>query len=245
KLIRVRDVDGERRGYIDAYYCNAVIEFENSLKRSLHEAEEQLQHYISGIFNNSRTAGENPLAIATDGINWRIYAPRRRPGKGSLFPHDVRLELLREFKLSGETLAEFWLWLTSLLFRGQQIEPTAKRVQLDFGSWSPLYRDMIADLERAWGVVSGEPEPRLAFDTWQKYLAVTYGKLTESTTPKEHLEAGICVSELESLFLRHTYLASMARLLVWAALSRGKTHDSFRSVAKSIFHGDYFRSKRI
>jgi hypothetical protein len=103
---------------------------------------------------------------------------------------------------------------------------------------------MIA-LEKAWARVADEPEARLAFETWQKYLTVTYGKLAESATPRKELESGVEVSELEDLFLRHTYLSSIARLLVWAALSQGKTRKSLREVAKDVLTGRYFISKRL
>lgn len=101
--------------------------------------------------------------------------------------------------------------MTRLLFRPQQVEPTAASFQLDFGTWSPLYRETIVALERAWSAVAREPEARLAFETWQKYLTVTYGKLTESTSPARDVESDIEISELENLFLRHTYLSSIAR----------------------------------
>jgi hypothetical protein len=64
------------------------------------------------------------------------------------------------------------------------------------------------------------------------YLTVTYGSLTETTASKKDPETAEEISELESLFLRHTYLASFARLLIWAALSHGKSTGSFREVAQ-------------
>ena len=143
----------------------------------------------------------------------------------------VTLELIRPFKLTEESLGAFWLWLTSLLFRPQQIEPTAERFQWDFGT-SLLYGESMAALKKAWARVNGEPESMLAFETWQKYLTVTYGHLTETATAKKDTETGQEISELESLFLRQTYLARIARLLIWAALSQGKTSGSLRQVAK-------------
>jgi hypothetical protein len=38
---------------------------------------------------------------------------------------------------------------------------------------------------------------------------VTYGRLTEDTTEKKDSETGEEISELENLFLRHTYLATL------------------------------------
>ncbi len=119
-----------------------------------------------------------------------------------------------------------------------QIEPTAERFQLDFGA-SLLYGDSMAALKRAWGKVSGGSEAKLAFETWQRYLTVTYGRLTEDTTATKDKETAAEISELENLFLRHTYLASIARLLIWAALSQGKGDGDLGQVAKNVLSGKW------
>lgn len=88
--------------------------------------------------------------------------------------------------MAEDSLGDFWLWLTSLLFRPQQIEPTAERFQLDFGTWSPLYREGMAALKRAWAKVSAGSEAKLAFDTWQRYLTVT-SAIARHLLPYAHL----------------------------------------------------------
>ncbi len=243
KLIRITRPTGVKKGHADAYYGNAIIEFEKSLSATLADAEEQLREYVAGTWQKDK-AQRPLLAIASDGINWKIYRPLLPKG-AKPSPETVVLDELRAFEVSEKSLDAFWLWLTSFLFRPQQIEPTAERFQLDFGSWSPLYREVMAALKKAWVKVNSEPEAKLAFETWQKYLAVTYGRLTESTTETKDIETGREVSELENLFLRHTYLASIARLLIWAALSKGKSGDDLADVAKSVLSGQYFQSKRL
>ena len=103
----------------------------------------------------------------------------------------------------------------------------------------------MAALKRAWSKVSDGSEAKLAFDTWQRYLTVTYGRLTEDTTRHKDTETTQEISELENLFLRHTYLTSIARLLIWAALSHGKNTDKLRQVAKDVMSGRYFKSQRL
>ncbi len=179
-----------------------------------------------------------------DGIRWIVYRPVLPAGEDPA-PENILLDELRDFKVAEDTLGAFWLWLTSFLFRPQQVEPTAERFQLDFGSWSPLYREGMASLKKAWRKISGASEAKLAFDTWQRYLTVTYGRLTEDTTTTKDKETSEEISELENLFLRHTYLASIARLLIWAALSQGKNADDLRQVAKDVLTGRYFQSKRL
>ena len=243
KLIRIRFPSGEKRGRADAYYGNAIIEFEKSLSATLAEAERQLREYVAGTWQKDKSL-RPLLAIASDGINWKIYRPTLAAGSTPT-PDGIILDELESLKVGDDTLGAFWLRLTSLLFRPQQMEPTAIRFRLDFGASSPLYRDAMASLKKAWAAVNSQPEAKLAFDTWQRYLTVTYGRLTESTTAIKDAETSQEISELESLFLRHTYLATIARLLIWAALSQGKGSDDLGKVARDVLSGSYFRSKRL
>ncbi|MGE0406981.1 MAG: N-6 DNA methylase, partial [Candidatus Korobacteraceae bacterium] len=243
KLIRISRPTGEKKGRADAYYGNAIIEFEKSLSATLEEAKGQLCEYVAGVWQKDK-APRSLLAVASDGINWKIYRPVLAAGEAPT-PGTVTLDELRDFKLAEDSLGAFWLWLTSFLFRPQQIEPTADRFQLDFGAWSPLYREGMAALKKAWARVNGDSEAKLAFETWQRYLTVTYGRLTEDTTERRDMETGEEVSDLENLFLRHTYLASIAKLLIWAALSQGKGSENLRKVANDVLSGRYFRSKRL
>lgn len=230
KIIRVDTAKGHRRRFIDSYYGNAVIEFENSLKSTGAHAERQLREYIAGVWTKEGT--NRPLiAIASDGISWRTYLPRIRPGKKPNTEH-IELEPLRALTLSDTTLTDFWLWLTSLLFRPQAIFPRIEQFRLDFGVASPAFRDAIDALRTAWTVVGPSSEPRLAFETWQKYLTVTYGSFSTA--------AG-----LEVLFLKHTYLASVARFLLWASFSRGKVSGPLREVAADVLSGGFFRDQQL
>lgn len=245
KVIRIDQAAGQKNGRADAYYGNAIIEFEKSLSATLEEAKRQLCEYVAGTWQKEKTRSLRPLlAIASDGIRWISYRPVLPEGEKPT-PQSVVLDELRDFRLTEETLGDFWLWLTSLLFRPQQVEATAEQFQFEFGSQSFQYREGMAALKRAWAKVSAGSEVRLAFDTWQRYLTVTYGSLTEDTTAVRDKETAQEISELESLFLRHTYLASIARLLIWAALSQGKNADNLRQVAKDVLSGRYFESKRL
>jgi hypothetical protein len=245
KLIRISrpESEKEKRGRADAFYGNAIIEFEKSLKDSLDEAKGQLCEYVAGTWQKDK-AQRSLLAVASDGVRWITYRPVLTAGERPT-PETVTLDELRDLSVTEESLAAFWLWLTSFLFRPQQVVPTAERIQLDFGSWSPLFRGGMAALKLAWGKVNRNPEARLAFDTWQRYLTVTYGRLTEDTTEHKDIETGQDISELETLFLRHTYLASIARLMIWAALSRGKGTDDLRKVSQDVLSGRYFHSKGL
>lgn len=232
KVVRVDTAVGPKRRHIDAYYGNAVIEFERSLKAKEDEAKRQLREQVAGLW---RDGDSRPLVcVATDGVVWKMFRPRA--DRASPQPEEIELVPLRELVLSGQTLTDFWIWLTSLLFREARTEPTAERFRVDFGATSLAFAEAMDALEQAWEAVAESPETQLALDTWQRYLTVTYGSLSDAAGSRP---------ELVSLFLKHTYLASLARLLVWAALSRGRTTGALRDVANDVLSGRYFESKGI
>jgi type I restriction-modification system DNA methylase subunit len=237
KFVRIDTSSGQKTGRIDAYHGNAVIEFEKSLKATGNVAEKQLREYTAGVWK--KEGKRQLICIASDGVVWRTYYPRTNKGTtGKLTVDDIELEPLRELELSEATLGDFWIWLTSVLFRPERLNPTAAQFQTDFGATSPAFADAMSALQSAWDVVGKEPEPRLAFETWQNYLTVTYGQLS-STGGQDASD------EVQRLFLKHTYLASIARFLVWASLSKGKVTGSLSEVANEILSGRYFESQNI
>ena len=242
--LRIKTPEKDKRGSADTLYGSAVIEFEKSLKQTLSEAERQLREYVAGIWQSEPTSRRNLDAVATDGIRWRIYRPVL-PDAAALVPENIVLDLRREIQLKDDTLNDFYSWLNLFLFRPSQLEPTSEAIREDFGSYSHLFHEGLASLRRAWVASRGASEARLAFDTWQSYLTVTYGKLSESERARRDRETGVEVSEMDDLFLRHTWLVSVSRLMVWAALSGGQTSEPLRQVAREVFSGRYFESKRL
>jgi hypothetical protein len=226
----------QKKGRIDTYYGNAVIEFEASLKATGKHAEEQLRNYVAGVWAKEGT--KRPLiAISSDGVAWRTYKPSL---KGKPTAENVALDQIREFSLTDATLGEFWLWLTIVLFRPAQLHPTAQRFRQDFGATSPAFQYSLDALAQAWRDVRSQKEPGLAFNTWKRYLTVTYG-----STPASQAAGEGEISELEHLFLKHTYLASVARLLIWASFSRGKATGDLRTVASQVLSGEYFQALKL
>lgn len=231
--VRVNTGTGTKAGRIDAYHGNAIIEFEKSLAATEATAIKQLREYSVGAWKKDKH--QRPLiAVASDGIVWKTFAARLKPGfSGDPTPKDVILEPLRAFTVTKETTRDFWIWLTGFLFREGQTVPTTERFKYDFGATSPAFADARDALHQAWKAVQKEPEPHVAFDTWLRYLTVTYGDVTEET------------EDLRTLFMKHTYLVSVARLLIWAALSKGKFSGTLRNVARSVLTGEYFEAERI
>jgi SAM-dependent methyltransferase len=248
KIVRIDTASGRKRGRIDSYYGNAIIEFENSLRATGNEAERQVRDYIAGLWSAESKPHRPLVAITSDGLVWRTFLPRLNDSaKGKTTPSDVELEQGRELVVSENTLGDFWLWLVSLLFRPGSLVATAEQFRHDFSAPSEAFGYGMQGLGRAWSLVRQAPEPRLAFETWQKYLTVTYGKLPESAKEGDGGRTGkeARMSELEELFLKHTYLASVSRFLAWASLSKGKARRPLRREADEILSGEFFISRNI
>ncbi len=256
KVVRIDRGAKSSRGRIDAYFGNAVLEFERSLRATGDEAKRQLREYTAGLWNSEKGPRRAMVCIASDGVVWRTYRPRLIGAAvtAKVKPEQIELEELRELVLRPETLGDYWLWLTSLLFREGQVVPTAEQFRVDFGVTSPAFAEAMDALREAWATLRASPEPRTAIETWHKYLTYTYGQLGALGQPARpggtgrrpsHGARGEPLGELEELFLKHTYLVSMARILVWASLSRGRISGTARETAAEILSGRFFRAEKI
>src|SRR5215211_736460 len=63
-----------RRGAIDSFYGNLIIEFEHDLARTGEHALEQLRAYVAGAWREDGSASRAYLAVASDGARWEVYA---------------------------------------------------------------------------------------------------------------------------------------------------------------------------
>ena len=64
KLVRINTAGGgSKRGFVDAYHGNAIIEFENSLKATEAHALEQLREYTSALGMPKAGAGGSSSAF--------------------------------------------------------------------------------------------------------------------------------------------------------------------------------------
>ena len=230
---------GKQRRRIDSYFGNALIEFEKNLDVSLATAENQLREQVAGIWNGEKGADRPLVAIASDGIRWECYRPRFKEIESLPFTEtSVELEKFHSIRLDASNHSAFWLWLTGLLFREGSVRPDATRLRHDFGATSLAYLDSIRELKSVWSDVGRSGEAQVAFETWRRYLNFTYGQLADSDQETPSPETVL-------LFLKHTYLAVLARFLVWASLSRGEAAEGFGEVIRECLNGSYFRKRNL
>ncbi|MGH9454989.1 MAG: N-6 DNA methylase, partial [Terriglobia bacterium] len=217
------------RGRVDALYGNLVIEFKRSLSKSLEDAKEQLARYL-GILLSSPEDRQRPLiALATDGIQFVAYAPRFPVETAKLGPEDISLVEIERGSLESMTPEAAYYWLDRYFTRQTgPITPKTKQIVEDFGPASGSFIHAMNVLNGLWKSVARDSESQVFYDSWQKYLRITYGGP---------------VAE-EELFLRHTYLATLAKLMVWVRLT-GSTEPPNNGELRSVLNGHYFSQRGI
>lgn len=217
------------RGRADALYGNLVIEFESSFPAKLREAKRQLQRYLAILRRNPETSETYFIPIATDGISFRVFAPKPGAFRSLDQPLDeIEIEQVEEFDLGKRQPAEFYYWLDRYFLRREQRKPRASYFVEDFGPDSPAFREACSQWSDIALRIQGHSDFRVIYENWQKYLRLAYG--TE-------------VGEI-SLFIRHTYLASLAKLIAYIRIGSAEVPPEPHEV-ESIVRGSFFEQKGI
>jgi hypothetical protein len=195
-----------RRGRIDSFVDNVLVEFKSSLSNQLDRdaARRQLQGYIAGAWAEDNSYRRPYLAVTTDGRLWEVYSARPVDETISVKeadPENVRLTLTDTWPQPGyladaPSLRNF---LNRTFFRHTLLAPTLESFSRDFGLDGPVFLTVSDLLARKARELLGTPEMSLYQSSWLADLQVAYGH----------------VDETGDLFIRHTYLAVLARLLVW------------------------------
>lgn len=222
-----------RRGRIDSFIDNVLVEFKTSLASQADRdaARDQLAGYIAGAWAEDANYRRPYLAVATDGLTWYVYSAR---------PIDATVpavdRIVQNVRL---TLTESWpqpssqpepgslrRFLNRTFFRQTLLPPTSENFARDFGLGGPVFITVCDTLARKADELAGTPQMQLYQASWFADLQVAYGH----------------VDDTGDLFIRHTYLAVLARLLVWATLERRAAEPED---LRRIFDRTYFIGKRI
>jgi SAM-dependent methyltransferase len=136
--------------------------------------------------------GGRSFGIATDG---RRFLAFRLTADG--------LQQFDELNLDSASDEQAASWLDSYLFSAEDIAPNAEDVVRRFGPKSAVFLAARDELEDLWRQASGHSEVSIKREEWDRLLRVVYG------SPKGS----------DDLFLRHTYLALVARLFAYLAIA--------------------------
>lgn len=193
------------RGSADTLYNKTIIEFENELRKTLAHAKEQLAGYLLGEINSGETY--NHTLVASDFINWKIYAPdvAQLDELNTLNEDELKLKEVESasFTLTEHNAEEFYYWIDRHLFRERKQKATLRRIEESFGYQSPVFTQCYFDLRKNFRAVKASSEVQVSFEQWEKFLSIAYGSFVAS----------------EHNFLTHTYLSVFAKLLAYAVVS--------------------------
>ncbi len=143
------------------------------------------------------------FGVLTDGETLKVYALR-----------DGELAEVDELRLSVDRADECKLWLDCYLFHEKRLLPTANDVALRFGERSPTFWRSLRLLQTAWNRLKNDPTVQTKFAEWQSLLSIVYGSAVGD----------------DNLFLRHTYLALFARVLLLVASQRRVFKSKFLTI---------------
>jgi N-6 DNA Methylase len=218
-----------RRGRVDSFIDNLLIEFKLDIRTQQGRWINQLRGYVAGAWTEDGGYGRSYLAVLTDGIRWLVHAATPADPAAPPDTDNIRLILVDQWAIPNNaaeaplSLAQF---LNRLFFRHTLLKPTALNFSRDFGLLSSAFISASARLRKAIQELGGEPQMKTHREAWAEDIRTSYGG---GDTPAE-------------LFVRHTYLALLARLLVFAALERRPLNSAD---AEAVMDGNYFYGRRI
>jgi len=228
---RISSHEGEKcrvlRGRTDALYGNLVIEFERGATGWLKQARKQLERYLAILARNEETKDLCFIPVASDGISFVVFAPKE--GVTLAVPADaIEIEKIEEFNLEKRQPTDFYFWLDRYFLREHKREPRTENFLQDFGTHSPAFRSASSLWLEVVENIREQSDYKVIYKNWRKYLRIAYGTAVGD----------------ERLFVRHTYLATLAKLIAYIRITRAQAAPD-EGQTQEIIQGTFFEKQRI
>ena len=230
KYLKVKQKDRILKGETDNLFGNVIIEFERDIFKKRTEAERQLRHYTAILWSQEPVDSRTPyLCIATDGVRFVTYAPALIKTKvKDVAPDDVHLNVLEEADWTKFTPQEVFYWLDRYFLRKEVLLPTSETIVRDFGAKSHAFQTTTNALLRLWQEIKPQSAFSVIYQSWEKYLRIVYGS---------------AVGE-DELFISHTYLATLAKLMSWMRVTESVSLPEDKQIVE-ILEGQFFKKQGI
>ncbi|MDZ7262707.1 MAG: N-6 DNA methylase, partial [candidate division KSB1 bacterium] len=238
KYVKVKQKDRLLKGRVDELFGSLIMEFERNLAQKQTEAEEQLKKYLACLWSQETPGQRMPyLCLATDGVSFAVYSPiLQEAKKEAIQPEEIQLKLIDQIDWSGLEPQEVYFWLDRYFLRQESFSPKTENITKDFGIKSHAFQVASQSLLSLWRSLGSKPEFVIMYESWSKYLLLVYGS---------------SVADAE-LFIRHTYLATLAKLMAWSRLSQIGDSAFSRTSTRlndhqliSILEGQFFKDQGI
>ncbi len=191
--IDVTDVELERNVRVAEARGRIDLLFRNlvfEVKRDLEREHDDVLRELRLYLSESRSRA---FAIAADGKRFEAYRLVRD-----------EIERVNDLALAEVDNETAIAWLDAYLFTQEAIAPTAEDVVRRFGPRSAVFLAAEDELAQMWAQMADEPAVTTKREEWDRLLRVVYGSEKGS----------------DELFLRHTYLAIVARMFAFLAIER-------------------------
>ena len=216
----------------DLLHGNAVIEFENDLRKTLKTAYKQLQEYSAAVIQQTPGVEDTLLAIASDGIRWVTYRINNRASNPAN-PSWKEIELLeissREF--NKKRAHEFFLYLHSHLLRVGFLKPDAENINQEFGPGAPTQHSFFSTFNSEFSSILKNSEVAIAYETWKSFTTLAYGEIP---------------GDPEHFYCAQLYLNAFAKIFTWACIEKGNlSNKGLAADIKLALNGNYFTKFNI
>ncbi len=230
QYLKVRQKDRILKGRADNLFGNIIIEFEVNIPKKRGEAEEQLRRYVAILWSQEPPDARTPyLCIATDGVHFITYSPTFVNAiTKDVAPDDVCLQVLEEADWTKLKPQEIFYWLDRYFLRKEILHPTSEIIVRDFGVKSHAVQTATSALLILWQEIKAQSAFAVIYDSWEKYLRIVYG--SEVTG--------------DELFVRHTYLATLAKLMSWMRISESTRLPEDAQIVEML-EGQLFKAQGI
>jgi methylase of polypeptide subunit release factors len=140
-------------------------------------------------------SGTTYFGILTDGIIFEVYALK-----------DDKLAKIDSVSIKTLTPESAFIWFDAFLFSEKEITPTSQDIVKRFGDTSAVFISSLRKLTAMSLAFQDNPTYQVKFNEWDKLLAKAYGHSVARN----------------QLFLRHTYLSILAKLIAYTSLYKQK-----------------------
>ena len=179
---------------------------------------EVAKHELSdAIAIQSRNAGQRYAAILTDGMQWHLYQRL-----------NDELQLVNVKTASPRLPEEMLGWLEAIMATGRNIPPSRYEIECKLGASSPSYKLDTAELAAIYAEYHDLSTVKVKRRMWAKLLTTA---------------SGISFADDDSLFIDHTLLVVMAKLIGHAVLKIPM--DASQITAAALMSGERFADAGI
>ncbi|MCI0595533.1 MAG: N-6 DNA methylase, partial [candidate division Zixibacteria bacterium] len=180
------------------------------------DAEREIARVEIKKYFKSRPRPAEFLAVVSDGLIFEVYQ----------YEHED-IALIKEFVLDAKDLLGAHRFFDDIILATKKVTPKSIDIATRFGLTSAVFNKIRVRLETLFEKVQKRSSVKVKYREWNSLLAKVYGE-----------ELGDA-----ALFLKHTYLTLLSRLMVASALfpegKRGK------SEYKGVLTGSYFAKKNL